>query len=120
MPTFRSIGSLFVGYLIFALSAIAAFQISGQVPHAEVTPGVMATTILVGGIAAFCGGYVTAQLAGRKRLAHGIALAVLIALGAASSLWHTLGHGQIWSQLAALVVMAPSAALGGLARAKRA
>ena len=64
----RSIGSVTLGYLVFALSAVA----------------------------------------------------VILAIGAAVSLVSTIGHGAIWSQVAELVLMAPSATLGGWTNAKRA
>ena len=80
----------------------------------------MLGSIFVGVLFAFIGGYLAATLAGRKPAAHGFAVAVILALGAAASLASTIGHGAIWSQVAALVLMAPSAALGGLVRARRA
>ena len=45
-----------------------------------------------------------------------VAMAVVLAAGAAA----TLGHGAVWSQVAALVLMAPSAVLGGWWRARAA
>lgn len=120
MQTLRSIGSVILGYLLFAVSAFLFFQLSGQRPHADAAPGVMAASILVGVVAAFAGGYLAAWVAGRKPLLHGVAVAVVLAAGAIVSLASTLGHGAIWSQVAALLLMAPSAALGGRACARRA
>ena len=120
MPVIRSIGSVVLGYLIFALSAFAFFQLSGQPPHAEAPFSIMLASILVGVAAAFAGGHVAARLAGRKPVAHGIAVAVILAIGAAISLVSTLGHGAVWSQISALVLMAPGAALGGWFRARSA
>jgi len=69
---------------------------------------------LVSGVVFACaGGYVTAWLAGRRPLAHAVVMAVLIAIGAGLSLMSTLGHGSVWSQVAALTLMVPSAVLGG-------
>jgi len=119
MQAFRSIGSVILGYLVFALAAVAFFRLSGQPPHAEAPLSIMLASILVGMVAAFAGGCLAAHLAGRRPLAHGVAVALVLALGAALSLASTLGHGAIWSQVAALVVLAPSAALGGWARASR-
>jgi hypothetical protein len=76
-------------------------------------------SIAIGVIAAFIGGYVAARLAGRRPLAHGVAVALVLALGASVSLLKTLGHGAIWSQVAALSLMAPSAFFGGFARARQ-
>jgi putative membrane protein (TIGR04086 family) len=69
-------------------------------------------------MSALLGGYVAAWLAKRRPLAHGFAVAAVLALGAAISLLSTLGKGAIWSQVAALVIMAPCAAIGGWLRAK--
>ena len=119
MQALRSIGSVFLGYLVFALSAFAFFQMSGQAPHAPAPLPVMLGSTLVGVVFALIGGYLAAALAGRRPAAHGYAVAVILALGAVVSLASTIGHGAIWSQLAALVFMAPSAAAGGWIRARR-
>jgi len=119
MRLLRSAGAVIVGYVIFALAAFMFFQISGQAPHQAASPYVMLGSVVIGVIAAGLGGYVAAWLAGRRPLAHGISVAVVLALGATVSLLSTVGHGAIWSQLAALLFIAPSAAFGGWARAKQ-
>jgi hypothetical protein len=116
----RSIGAVVLGYLLFALPAFLFFRLSGQAAHAAAPPSIMAASILVGVLSAFAGGFLAAQLAGRRPLAHGVAVAIVLAAGATVSLAGTLGHGAIWSQVAALALMAPSAAFGGWARARRA
>jgi O-antigen/teichoic acid export membrane protein len=119
MKILRSIGAVIAGYLIFAVPAFTFFRISGQSPHQDAPPVIMLASILVGVVSALLGGYVAAWLAGRRPLAHGVAVALVLALGATESLVSTLGHGAIWSQLTALLLMAPSAALGGWVRARR-
>lgn len=116
----RSIGSVVLGYLVFALSAFAFFLLTGQPPHATAPLSIMLGCIVVGIVFAFLGGYLAASLAGRNPAAHGLAVAAILAAGAAISLVSTIGHGAIWTQVAALVFMAPSAALGGWSRTKRA
>jgi O-antigen/teichoic acid export membrane protein len=115
----RSVVVVLVGYIIFAASAFAVFFFSGQRAHAEATVPFMLVSVGSGIVFAVIGGYVAAWLAGRNPLAHGVAVAGLLAVGAAVSLASTLGHGAIWSQVAALVLMAPAAALGGWLRARR-
>jgi hypothetical protein len=62
-----------------------------------------AVAVLVGYIVfALAGGYVAGWIAGRRPRAHGMAMAALLAVGAGVSLASTLGHGAIWSQVAAL------------------
>lgn len=120
MQIFRSIGSVILGYLVFALSAFAFFLLSGQPPHADAPLSIMLASMLVGVAAAFLGGYLAARLAGRNPAAHGLAVAAILAIGAIISLVSTFGHGSLWSQVAALVLMAPGAALGGWVRARNA
>ena len=51
----RSIASVIVGYLIFALSAFALFQISGQPPHQAAPASFMAGSIVYGAVFALLG-----------------------------------------------------------------
>ena len=119
MSFLRSFGSAIIGYLIFAFSAFGFFQLSGQPPHQAAPLSVMVASIAVGAVAAALGGYVAAFLAGYRPLLHGALVATILATGAVVSLVSTLGYGSIWSQLSALVVMAPSAVIGGWLRAKQ-
>lgn len=114
----RSIAAVLLGYVVFAGAAYALFRFSGQAPHAHASPAFMLASIVSGVVFACLGGYLAARLAGHHPRAHGVAVALLLALGAAASLAATRGHGAVWSQVAALVLMAPSAALGGMLRAR--
>jgi peptidoglycan/LPS O-acetylase OafA/YrhL len=115
----RSILAVVLGYLVFALSAFAFFQVSGQAPHQAASIYVMVASIAFGMVFALLGGYLAALVAGHRPLAHGISVAVLLALGAAISLLSTFGKGAVWSQTAALVLMAPCAVLGGWLRMRQ-
>jgi hypothetical protein len=114
----RSIVAVLIGYIVFAASAYAVFRLSGQAPHAAASVPFMLGTIASGVLFALVGGYIAGWIAGRRPLAHGVAMAALLALGAAASLASTLGHGAVWTQVAALTLMAPSAVLGGWMRAQ--
>lgn len=87
-------------------------------PHAVASVPFMVVSITSGVAFAIAGGYVAGWLAGRRPLAHGVAVAALLALGVGVSLTSTLGRGAVWSQVAALALMAPSAVLGGWLRAR--
>ena len=115
----RSILAVVVGYFIFALPAFAFFRLSGQAPHKVAPTAVMLGSIAFGMVFAALGGYAAAWLARRRPLAHGTAVGAVLALGAAVSLLSTLGKGAIWSQVAALLLMAPCAILGGWLRFKQ-
>ena len=114
----RSIVAVFLGYALFAVTSFALFRVTGHDPHAPASAGFMLVTLVEGIVFASAGGYVAAWIAGRKPVAHAVAVAVLLAIGAAVSLAATLGHGAVWTQVAALAFMAPSAVLGGWWRAR--
>ena len=113
----RSIAAVILGYGVFAACAATLFALSGRAPHAPASPAFMGVTVASGVVFALAGGYVAASLAGRRPVAHAVAVAAVLAAGATVSLALTLGHGAIWSQVAALLVMAPSAVVGGWWRA---
>jgi hypothetical protein len=117
-PMFRSILVVIVGYAIFAVSAGALFRLTGQDPHGEASVPFMVGATVYGVAFALLGGYVSGWIARRRPLAHGVAVAVLLALGAGVSLFFTLGKAHVWSQVAALVAMAPAAAFGGWLRGR--
>ena len=106
----RSVLGVIVGYLIFAASAVLIFQVSGHDPHEPASTTFMVESIVGGIVAALVGGYVAATIARRQRAATELALviAVLAVLSAA------FVHGRsLWSNIAAAVLMAPAAKLGG-------
>jgi hypothetical protein len=112
----RSIGAVAAGYLVFAGSAALLFQLSGQDPHAPST-----ATFKIGSIVWGCGfalvaGFLTAHIAGRKPSTHGAVLAALVAAGALVSL--IASGGARWSQLSALLLMAPLVWVGGAVAGK--
>jgi hypothetical protein len=114
----RSIVAVLLGYVLFAASSGAIFIVSGHAAHAPASMAFMSVTIVAGMAFAAAGGYVAGWLAGRRPMAHALAMAVVLAVGAAVSLAMTIGHGAVWSQVAALLLMAPSAVLGGWWRAR--
>jgi len=114
----RSFAGVLVGYAIFAVSGVLLFQLSGQDPHGEATLPFAIGAIVYGIVFATLGGYVSGLIAGRAPFVHGMIVAGILALGATVSLIKTVGHGHIWSQVAALLTMAPAAALGGYLRSR--
>jgi hypothetical protein len=114
----KSILGVVVGYVIFAASGVALFQLSGQDPHGDASVPFMVGAIAYGATFALLGGYVSGWIASRRPFAHGLVVAGILALGAGVSLAAMLGKGYIWSQVAALTVMAPAAAFGGWLRGR--
>jgi len=115
----RSILAVVAGYVFFAVSAFALFQLSGRPPHQAAPLAFEIGSTIYGMVFALLGGHLAARIAGRRPLAHAVAVAALLALGATISLVSTLGKGAIWTQATALLLMAPSAALGGWIRSRR-
>jgi hypothetical protein len=107
----RAIGVV-VGYLIFAVPAALLFQLSGKNPHGVVSAPFMMFTILYGMAFAALGGWVAEKI-GRKPWRPAVTLAVVIAVGASVSILTTPSTESRWSQLSALILMAPSALIGG-------
>src|SRR5262245_28833916 len=112
----RSIGAVIAGYLVFAVLAVTLFAVTGRNAHAPAPPAFMVGSIVCGMLFAGLGGYVAALLAGRQPVAHATALTVVIASLAGVSLLTSPPGDAIWSQVAAVLLMAPSAILGGRAR----
>ena len=117
-PLVRSVLAVLIGYLLFAASAAVLFRVTGQEPHAPASLLFMLGSVLYGVVFAALGGYLAARFAPRRPELHAAAVAGLIALGAAASLVARPGAGSAWSHLAALLLMAPAAWLGGYWRAR--
>jgi O-antigen/teichoic acid export membrane protein len=119
LAALRSLGAALLGYLLFAAPSYAIFRVSGQDPHAKAPIAFMAVAVITGMLFACIGGYVAALIAGRRPIAHASATALLLAGGATASLVSTAAQGgAIWSQVAALLLMAPSTVGGGWLRAR--
>jgi len=116
----RSVVAMIVGYFVFAVSAVLLFSLSGRDPHDAVPAWFLVTSILYGCAFAALGGYLAAVIAGRKAFQHAAILTIVIGAGALVSLLSRPGKGAIWSQLAALLLMAPSAMMGGYFRHQQA
>ena len=112
----KSIAGVVVGYLMFAVSAVLLFQMTGRDPHAEQSMGFVVVTTLYGMAFAAAGGFVAGTIATRKPRQHAAAVALVLAIGASLSMLTQPGAGSRWSQLTALVFMAPAALAGGFVR----
>src|SRR3954447_2408156 len=108
----RSIGAVAAGYLIFGVAAALLFQLSGQEPHEAAPLAFKIASIVWGAVFALVAGWLTVRIAGRRPMLHTAIVAGLIALGAVVSLLMRPSDA-IWSQLSALLIMAPCALIGG-------
>ena len=113
----RNILGVIVGYLIFAVSAVLLFQISGQNPHGETTASFMIFVILYGAVFVTIGGFVAKIIAGGKSLLTNYVLAAIMAGFAAFSMLATSGNH--YTQIAAVFLFAPLTILGGFLYIKK-
>ena len=110
----RTVGAVIGGYLIFVLSAVVLFQLSSREPHAPQPLWFMLASVAYGMVFAGLGGVAAARLAPTRPPLQSGSVAPVLALGAGVSLAFSPGAGATWSQWTALILMAPSAYLGGL------
>jgi hypothetical protein len=108
----RSIGAVAAGYFIFAASGLLLFQLAGRDPHQAAPLTFKTAAIIWGCVFALVAGWLTARIVPRRPATHAAILAALIATGALVSIVFS-PPGVIWSQVSALVCMAPCAWLGG-------
>ena len=113
----RNILGVIVGYLIFAVSAVLLFQISGQNPHGATFASFMIFVILYGAVFATVGGFVAKIIAGGKSLLTNYVLAAIMAGFAAFSMLAT--GGNHYTQIAAIFLFAPLSIWGGFLYLKK-
>ena len=118
MKIMRSIAAVIAGYLIFGISAGLLFRVAQRDPHSPAPVTFMILSTVYGLVFACLGGYVAARIAQRLELLHAVVLALLMATVALISLFAAIDKGPVWSQIAALLFMAPAAAVGGMVRLK--
>lgn len=116
----RTIAGIIVGDVIFAGSGVLLFRFAGVDPHSTVAhPTFVSFSILFGVIFAGLAGFVAGMIGQREDIICGILLAAIIAVGAITSLIIRPGAEAIWTQAAALVLMAPAALVGDWIRKSR-
>ena len=114
----RTIVAIAIGYAIFVGSALALFGITGLRPNAPASTGIMVGSIGYGVAAAMLAGYVAARLGHRQPMMHAAMVGALIAIAAVASIATRPQNAAIWSHVAALLLMAPAALIGGIRSAE--
>lgn len=110
----RTVLAVIAGYVIFAVSAVALFQLTHRAPHAPTSVGFALVATTYGMAFAAFAGLAAQRIARRVDLLAPACVALVIALGATVSLVSTWREAAHWSQWTALLLMAPSAMLGGV------
>jgi hypothetical protein len=106
----RLVVGVALGYVVFAVSAIAIFLLTGHDPHGPASAAFKVGSSIYGMAFAALGGYLATRLA--RTPTAGTSVGVVIAALAALSVVLDR-QGVWWSQVAALALMAPSAAIAG-------
>jgi uncharacterized oligopeptide transporter (OPT) family protein len=107
------------GYLIFAVSAVLLFHLANVDPHSPASLRFKAIAVAYGLAFAYIGGYVAGRIAARADLVSGIALVIVISLGATISMISHPGAGALWTQTAALLLFAPASLVGDWTRRRK-
>jgi hypothetical protein len=115
----RGFLSIVAGYFVFSITAVLLFRISGVNPYQSPAIEFIIGSIVYGVFFAGLGGYVCATIARRKEFMHALAVAGIIAVIAIVSIILAPKDGQLWSELATLLLMVPAAGLGGYLRSRQ-
>lgn len=107
----RKILSVFAGYLIFAVSSVMLFTLTGQKPHAEASIAFKIVTIVYGAVFSIIAGFILQLIARQQTLTLNYILAAVIFGFATISL--ATATGTHWTQLFAMFIFAPVSVLGG-------
>ena len=113
----RNILSVLAGYIIFVITSLALFKLSGQDPHADPTTIFVILTIIYGAAFSSVSGFITQLIAKTKNITLNYVLCFIMAGFATFSLFKTTGNH--WTQLLAIFLFAPISILGGLFYIKR-
>ena len=106
----RVFTGVILGYLVFAGSAFLLFRITGHNPHVQASISFEISTIMYGMLFAWLAGYIASFVGGRPDAMAAWIVGAVIAIGAIVSMIMTVVS---WSQLSALLFMAPMAVVGG-------
>jgi hypothetical protein len=101
------------GYMIFVVSTVLLFQFTQQDPHGTPSLAFAIGSVLWGMAFAGMGGFMAARIGHGNSLLPGLLVGAIIAAGAVLSLMKS-HHEPIWTELSALLLMAPAAFSGGL------
>ncbi|MEP6787410.1 MAG: hypothetical protein ABJB40_03200 [Acidobacteriota bacterium] len=114
----RNILAVIAGYLIFAVTAVALFSLSGIDPHTDASVPKVGLVVVYGAVFAAIGGYAAHLIASSKTLTVNYVLSFIIAGFAVFSLFAS--SGSHYTQVATIFLFAPLSLLGGYLHAKRA
>ena len=113
MKAVRTALGAVIGYVLFATASVMLFVVSDRQVHEEASLPFMIVATIYGMVAALVAGLIATAISGRPDARAGAVLGVVIAIGAVVSMFSVPEGGSRGSMVAALLLMAPSAWLGG-------
>ena len=113
----RNVLGVIVGYLVFAVSAVLLFKLSGIDPRADPTVQTVILVVAYGSVFSAFGGFLAAAIAATRVIIVNYVLAAIMAAFAAFSLFSS--SGSHYTQLAAIFLFAPASLVGGYLSARR-
>ncbi len=116
-PMTRSILAIVIGYLVFAVPSVALLNVGVIDPRVPPSGRVFLFSLVYGACFALLAGWVAVRLAGRPVLWPALVVAVVVALLAGVSL--AFARGVYWTELSALILMAPAVVVGGAFRLRK-
>src|SRR5262249_5734574 len=106
----RIASGIILGYLVFAGSAFLLFCITGHDPHSPASIRFEIGAIVFGVLFSGLAGFIASFIGGRRDMFAAKCVAILLALVAIVS---AISTGVCWSQIWAVIAMAPAVLLGG-------
>jgi hypothetical protein len=106
----RVITGVILGYVVFAGSAFLLFRITGHNPHVPASVSFEISAIVYGMLFAWLAGYIASFIGGRPDATAAWIVGGVIAVVAVVSMIMTVVS---WSQVTAVLFMAPMAVAGG-------
>ncbi len=106
----RVVSGVILGYMLFAFSAFGLFRITHHDPHAPASLTFEVGAIVFGILFAVVAGFVASFIGGRRDMLAAKCVAIILALGAIVSMIMSVVS---WSQVWAVIAMAPAVLLGG-------
>jgi len=115
----RTVLGIIAGNVIFIGSTLLLLYLTRTDPHASASLRFMLLAIACGVACAVLSGFIAGWIGQRADIIIGMVLACIIAVPAAITVISRPGQGAVWSQMAALFLMAPAALIGDWLRKTR-
>lgn len=105
----RTALGVLAGYILFAFSASALYVVTGRDPHAAASASFLVGRVAFGVAVAALAGLLAGRIARERHRVAALSLALVIAAGAVVSMMERPDVATLWTQMAAVLLMAPAA-----------